>query len=590
MATQAAVPLPDYTFQSSDEAEMMSLTSPEWILTPLESDTVEPPFVPINMNLQYANEAESVTLAPTPPPEQHPMLDRVDSIKSVPPRSTIKLVFSVWLVEITCTFISLGVLTAVASILGVNNGRPNPEWSGGITLNTIVSFGSMFFRISLMVPVASCISQLTWIWFAQARRPLLDVVRFDHASRSISGSLSLIYTHHFMTVAFIGAIITVAGLGIGPFLQQTLVFYSSSVLDTSVTSYTSSEVHITFIVAKGEQEDLGYFSLSKQLDVENRSRGQYRPSFHMAAELRPSYLFTASIGINWTRANDLSFNHGFSYISPNSTLESKQCEIYNCIHVIKAEVKNGVYSESIVEEIIVPAASEDNDYNQTWAYTQSNGTTVNLTIETIRQVGIIAELLHPFPNSMIVTANGETIYGNVTAVNREVLWGPRILQQIYMASNVTETIVSVVQNVNIALRTFRTLQARISDSNLPPDFISERHRVAGSVWRDTIHVRVRWIWLALPASLLVLTIILLIATICLSRAEKVGIWKDSSLALLLFSRWNDQEKPSMGVAQTQEDIREAVKGMRAQLAKDVDVHGSDLKGTMLIERIPKSRK
>ena len=111
-------------------------------------------------------------------------------------RSTTKLVFSTWLFEIISISIALAVLTAVAAVLAIHNGRPNPVWAGGITLNTVVSFGSMLFRINLMVPVASCISQLTWIWFAQARRPLYDVVRFDQASRSLSGSIRFLLSHH----------------------------------------------------------------------------------------------------------------------------------------------------------------------------------------------------------------------------------------------------------------------------------------------------------------------------------------------------------------------------------------------------------
>lgn len=64
--------------------------------------------------------------------------------------------------------------------------------------------------------------------------------------------------------------------------------------------------------------------------------------------------------------------------------------------------------------------------------------------------------------------------------------------------------------------------------------------------------------------------VLLVATICLSQIKKVGIWKDSSLALLLFSLQSEQDKAKMRLAQTEGDIQEAVKGMRARLSKGVD--------------------
>lgn len=112
-------------------------------------------------------------------------------------------VFSVtaWLFEIVSFCLALGVIVAVVVVLAIYNGRPNPLWTGGITLNTAISFAAVLFRISLMVPVASCISQLSWIWLAQDQRPLYDIVRFDRASRSAYGSLKLLFSHHIRYVS-----------------------------------------------------------------------------------------------------------------------------------------------------------------------------------------------------------------------------------------------------------------------------------------------------------------------------------------------------------------------------------------------------
>jgi hypothetical protein len=106
------------------------------------------------------------------------------------------LLLASWLLELTCFAISLSVLAVVIGVLSLYDRRPNPQWTGGMTLNTVVSFASMVFRGSLMTPVASCISQLSWVWLAQARRPLYDIVRFDEASRGVYGSLKLLYSHH----------------------------------------------------------------------------------------------------------------------------------------------------------------------------------------------------------------------------------------------------------------------------------------------------------------------------------------------------------------------------------------------------------
>lgn len=101
-----------------------------------------------------------------------------------------------WLPETMSLFLALAVLLEVVILLAMYDGHPNPLWSGGITLNTIISFASMVFRTSLMVPVASCISQLSWVWLSQGRQQLFDVVRFDQASRGPYESLKLLFSHH----------------------------------------------------------------------------------------------------------------------------------------------------------------------------------------------------------------------------------------------------------------------------------------------------------------------------------------------------------------------------------------------------------
>ena len=126
--------------------------------------------------------------------EKFPILIK-DAASELEVRPTRSFLLGTWWFEIFSFCIALAVLAAVVAIIAVYDGRPNPLWSGGITLNTIISFASMLFRISLLVPVASCVSQLGWVWLAQQQRPLYDVVRFDRASRSPYGSLEFLFSH-----------------------------------------------------------------------------------------------------------------------------------------------------------------------------------------------------------------------------------------------------------------------------------------------------------------------------------------------------------------------------------------------------------
>jgi hypothetical protein len=102
------------------------------------------------------------------------------------------------LFEILTTHAALAVLVAVIALLFTHNDHPNPLSTGGITLSTVVSFGSVLFRLNLMVPVAGCVSQLNRIRFAQAKRPLYDAVSFDQANRSLYGSIKFLFSLQVM--------------------------------------------------------------------------------------------------------------------------------------------------------------------------------------------------------------------------------------------------------------------------------------------------------------------------------------------------------------------------------------------------------
>lgn len=99
-----------------------------------------------------------------------------------------------WLYEVLFLFLTMVVGVCLIAILARYNRKPNPLWIGGITLNTVVSIGSTLFRIFLFVPVATCTSQLAWVWFSKRQRPLSDIIIFDRASRTLSGSVQMLFS------------------------------------------------------------------------------------------------------------------------------------------------------------------------------------------------------------------------------------------------------------------------------------------------------------------------------------------------------------------------------------------------------------
>lgn len=80
--------------------------------------------------------------------------------------------------------------------------------------------------------------------------------------------------------------------------------------------------------------------------------------------------------------------------------------------------------------------------------------------------------------------------------------------------------------------------------------------VYGDSWQREVYVSVRWKWLSLPFALLLLSLIFLLSTIFKSAEEEkdIGIWKTSTLAVLVNGLRGDMHR-KMGTSRQMSDIR-----------------------------------
>lgn len=147
-----------------------------------------------------------------------------------------------WVWEIGASIFSLGCFAAVVGVLVANEDKSLSSWTFvfGTSLNTLIATLSTLSRAALMVPVASCISQLKWIHLIGASRPLKDAQVFEDASRGPWGSLELMWKLHIRTkLATWGSVITILTLAMGPFAQQLLSYPTRTVVSGGATFYTS---------------------------------------------------------------------------------------------------------------------------------------------------------------------------------------------------------------------------------------------------------------------------------------------------------------------------------------------------------------
>ena len=108
-----------------------------------------------------------------------------------------KYVVDGWLTELLAVLIGSVSIVGLSILLNRYHGKPAPRsytiCGVDITLNTVVSILSTIGRVSLLLAVSECISQLKWSWYLSKHRPLKDIDTFDQASRGAWGGLQLLW-------------------------------------------------------------------------------------------------------------------------------------------------------------------------------------------------------------------------------------------------------------------------------------------------------------------------------------------------------------------------------------------------------------
>jgi hypothetical protein len=163
----------------------------------------------------------------------------ISASSSEPVNPGIGLVTWQWRWEIASSGLSIASMALVLAILTKTNNQPLKDWTLPIQPNSLISVCTTIGKSAMMVPVASCIGQLRWRYFAQRSRPLRDLQIFDDASRGPWGATMVLLQRlnkAWLITAF--AIVTIISLGIEPSAQQILSFGTREVELVNVTART----------------------------------------------------------------------------------------------------------------------------------------------------------------------------------------------------------------------------------------------------------------------------------------------------------------------------------------------------------------
>ncbi|KAJ8130578.1 hypothetical protein O1611_g3049 [Lasiodiplodia mahajangana] len=563
-------------------------------------------YIPTNDNITYENynmsaaqsdykQADNISGSPftfigNAPEEyiggQHPPLDpQYTTIYSPdqgprPKQSRSHFTLGGWSWEFASAVVSIASAAAIVVVLSVENGRALSGWHFPIAPNSLVSIFSTIAKSTLLVSVASCLSQLKWIYFAQSSRPLHHFELFEEASRGPCGAAVLSWAVHIRAkLALFGSIITILALAMEPFTQQILAFPSRIVPSNQLASF-----------GFGMEYDSG-IGLSKTttvfgLPIESKIQGAIMSGLYDSEA--PVTVECPTGQCTWPPFTTLALSAQCSNVTQETTTNctfngpSEEC-IYitpGGFHIsTTASFSQGGASYTLFNS----SATSQWDRSSAWA----NSTLLKLAAVNISSTisatgGTNAEYESPYAiecnmswvartfqgisvvdgTFMAGTTEDHELKGIQTTSDSE-WWYPGPYQfRIKNASNDTLKYLVFTINPNdhgIIAGHLQEVFSSNSDDNFgmalmqSSDMIGTIQNIStrvtyaigqgrnatsapGTALTGETYIRVQWPWFILPALAIFGSLVLLIATVIYSASRGVASWKRSSL-LPLFTRF-----------------------------------------------------
>ncbi|KAK6856418.1 hypothetical protein PG995_006605, partial [Apiospora arundinis] len=530
-----------------------------------------------------------------------------------------------WWWEIMATILSIVCMAALVIILVNIDNVPLPHWWLPIQPNSLIAVLTTVAKSSMMLSVASCISQMKWGHFSQHPRKLLDLETFDEASRGPWGSATLLWLLSFRTpVLFTSglALVTIVSLGIDPCAQQVLEFPLQS---TSLDNITAEMGVATQYFSKGMLEDprRSYIFvpnadlLNLQASIIGSAVGTvFQPHFSCPAPATRCYWeeFT-TLGVcsdyrnvtsiaesNCTkqnRAGSINCTYTFPGMSDTTTLfgslfhQSAKADvpIFGSFTAVKPLDKG--YPTMVNRTKLKPPPVQISYAELGWCEQQYRNVTatqagishadVKMTSERLISTG---ETYLPDDPMNKMGAFYESYKANSTGqiynISRMASILPNVLE-IILTSNVVNNIYrpdfdrnikldlgyallsSPFERVTVDLAAALTNQIRSVD---PGDNYNAT-TIKGKAVYDETYIRVRWPWMILPLAEITLSALLLVASIIVTWG--MPLWKTSGLAFLVSGRWEEDEFDTFVRARKgreklgKEALEEWGKGVKARL-------------------------
>ncbi|KAG9759986.1 hypothetical protein KCU73_g3111, partial [Aureobasidium melanogenum] len=539
--------------------------------------------------------------------------------------SVTESVIRSWWREILAIMLSIASLLSAVGVLLAYEDQPLSSWEFRYLPNTVVSQLTTICRSALMFSTASCVSQLSWLHIQEKPQALSELQAFDNASRGPAGAISMLaFPTRYRMPALVGSLITIATLLMEPFGQQVLQFPLRDDLVKGNATFPTTQIYAPVpeaVVAAAE-------SLTSDLTVDTQTQAAIVNSIFGVPSANPytcltnsscSWNDTVTLGVcslctNVTSATIMScsspdqIGYFCNYTTPggyafqtssdndgetsqyttrlntstqttstqtNNSTEAAligfatvveglfdrtpditECTLSWCAKVYRnitaqgssffAQIEEhplsykGYWFEQStndpVYEMYEASPGFPTSFNATFTLQAANTNSLSTFLNGLLSTGSVMQYTGEQPDDAYTFSIGTAMLSN-----------PSIS---YMADNIAAGLTNTIRNL----------------TNLTNDYIIQNH---GDSTVQVQYIHVRWAWLSLPASIVLLGLLLLLITMTESRRANALIWKCSPLALLFhpLQGWTNGELDH----RSKDEMEKCAKSMRGQLLPGDDV-------------------
>ncbi|KAI0096656.1 hypothetical protein GGR51DRAFT_26104 [Nemania sp. FL0031] len=492
-----------------------------------------------------------------------------------------------WWWEIGSLVLALASLATLLGILAGYNGVALTNWTFFLQPNAAISILTTTIKTAIMLSISMCFSQLKWHHFSSTPRRLDDLQIIDDASRGPWGSLIILLRMRSRSFLVIGlSIATLVALTIEPTTQQLLTFPSR---DTELKG-VKAEIGVAYNFDAKTYQELNSKTYGRKVGLRsiviNSATGNVSPFFFSCPNpaVRCSYPSFRTLGVCFSFRNttdiskqtcmrsnttgstncsiswptiwedlpkqspiNMNLNYRptdeellddvfqFAYLAADDawvymkgarlpenrprTRTAPRFEVFECLWYWCAQTYNSsigsaaaVSPEMMNHEALKPAGFDSKSRSNDTIYRDNSTTNVYRLGNALEF--LFNEIYGALPSILYSSSNSSASKYGLTLPTDDISWFLYYSADLPM---VFQNIATVLSNMVRKPNTGENLNATV---------------IKGKALGTETYIRVRWQWALLPMIETILAVILLAATIVVTRRSRRPLLKSSVNGLL----------------------------------------------------------